>query len=251
MKIPIGLQLYSVRNQCADDLMGVLESVAKMGYEGVEFAGYHGHEPNAIRKKLDEVKLQCPSTHTGFDQLSDDKFDETVDLHHVLGAKTVVVPWLAEELRATPEACKKTAQKLTKLTERLQEKGLRLGFHAHHADMHPLDGGESAWYILAKHTPKDFVMQYDTANGMAGGADPVQPILDLPGRGQLVHLKEWNGEHGTAMIGEGDVPWQRVFDAAEKFAGVEWYIVEHENDHSASPMDDVDRCLQNLRRMGK
>ena len=93
--------------------------------------------------------------------------------------------------------------------------------------------------------------QYDTANGMAGGADPVQPILDWPGRGITTHLKEWSGEHGAKVIGEGMVPWDKVFDACERVAGTQWYIVEHESYEGMSPMQVVEACLKNLRGMGK
>ena len=62
-RIPIGLQLYSVREECAEDLEGVLKAVAEMGYEGVEFAGYHDHSPEDIKKMLDEVGLTMCGTH--------------------------------------------------------------------------------------------------------------------------------------------------------------------------------------------
>jgi sugar phosphate isomerase/epimerase len=251
MKIPIALQLYSVRNECAKDLLGVIRAVAKMGYEGVEFAGYHGHSPAEIKATLDDAGIKTEGTHTGIDQLSDENFNKTVDLHKTLDTTYVIVPWIPEEMRNSPDSCKATAERLTALTEKLAGAGLRLGFHAHEGDMRPLTGGKSAWDLLAGGTPDSFIMQYDTANGMAGGADPVQPILDWPGRSESVHLKEYKGGHGKAVIGDGDVPWQRLFHACETVGGTKWYVVEHEDDFSPSPLDAVDRCLKNLRRMGK
>ena len=94
-------------------------------------------------------------------------------------------------------------------------------------------------------------MQYDTANGMSAGADPVQPILDWPGRGLSVHLKEWSGEHGAKVIGEGTVPFENVFQACESVGGTHWYVVEHEQYEGMSPLESVDLCLKNLRKMGK
>jgi sugar phosphate isomerase/epimerase len=85
---------------------------------------------------------------------------------------------------------------------------------------------------------------------MAGGADPVKPISAWPGRNASVHLKEWAGTHG-AIIGEGDVPWQRVFEACEQGGGTQWYVVEHEEESELSPMEAVKKCLDNLRAMGK
>lgn len=249
MKIPIALQLYSVRNESAEDFFGVIEKVAKMGYDGVEFAGYHGKSAKDIRKVLDDNGLKAEGTHTGIDQLSDENIEATIELHKVLGAEFCIVPWIPEEMRNTPDACKATGEKMAAICAKLKPHGLRTGFHAHEGDMRPLEGGKSAWQLLAEYTPAEFIMQYDTANGMAGGADPVQPILDRPGRNLSVHLKEYKGGHG-AIIGEGDIPWQKVFEACENGGGVQWYVVEHE-DEQYPAMESVATCIQNLRKMGK
>lgn len=251
MSIPIALELYSVRNDCSQDLLGVLEKVAKMGYQGVEFAGFHGHSAEAIKGVLDSTGLKVAGSHTGIGLLEPDKIGETLDFLRMIGCEYVIVPGIPEEMRNTPEACLKTAERFTELSDLLVSRGFRAGYHCHHGDCVPLANGEIAWYMIAEHTPDEFVMQYDTANGMSGGADPVQPILDFSGRGETVHLKEWAGAHGAALIGDGEVPWQRVFEACESVGGTKWYIVEHESESLMSPMEAVDRCLQNLRRMGK
>lgn len=251
MSIPIALQLYSVREDAARDLMATLDAVAKMGYDGVEFAGYHGHEARAIRERLDANGLKACSTHIGLAALEGDALAATVDFHQTIGCDTLIVPGIPEDRRNSPETCAATAALFTSIAERLEPFGMRTGFHAHAADMKPLAGGTSAYYLIAQQTPESFIMQYDTANGMAGGADPVQPILDFPGRGKNVHLKEWSGEHGAKVIGEGFVPWSKVFEACETVAGTEWYIVEHEMYEGMSPMEAVAWCVKNLREMGK
>lgn len=245
MKLPIALQIYSVRHDAEKDLFGVLKKVAEMGYAGVEFAGYYDNDPAEIRKVLDDLGLKAEGTHTMMSELSDEKIDATIELHRTLGADFIIVPWMPEEMRNTVEACKATAEKLTQITERLAVEGMKTGFHAHEGDMKPLEGGVSPWYLLAQGTPDSFIMQYDTANGMSGGADPVQPILDLPGRNLSVHLKEADGK----IIGEGPIPWTRVFEACETVGGTEWYVVEHEEEGDS--LDAVDKCLKALRAMGK
>lgn len=251
MAIPIALQLYSVRDDCARDFFGTIVKVAAMGYAGVEFAGYHGASAADVRKVLDDNGLKVAGTHAGLNTLQDDKIAETIEFHRVLGCENLVVPWLPEETRATPDACQATADKLNSIAERLKPEGMRTGFHCHEGDMHPLAGGKSAWDLLGAATSADFIMQYDTANGMSGGADPVQPIRDLPGRGITVHLKEWSGEHGAKVIGEGQIPWAKVFEACETVAGTQWYIVEHESYEGMTPLEAVEKCLKNLRAMGK
>ncbi len=231
-------------------MLSVIAKVAEMGYAGVEFAGFHGHSPSSLRQALDESGIKCPSTHTPLDAFSEANFSATVDAHLALGATYAIIPWIPEAMRNSPEACADTASKMTELSGRLAEHGLRTGFHAHEGDMRPLADGSTAWNLLAKGTPESFVMQYDTANGMEGGADPVQPILDLPGRSALVHLKEFK-RGGHAIIGEGEVPWPRVFDACETVGRTEWYVVEHENDPRMTSMEAVELCFQALQRMGK
>ncbi len=250
MSVPIALQLYSVREDCAKDLLGIIRQVAAMGYDGVEFAGYHGNSAEAIKTVLDETGLKAEGTHTPWTAFDDENFDATVALHKTLDCQFAIIPWIPEENRKTSEACKATAVRLTEIADKLRPLGLRTGFHAHAGDMEMLDNGKCAWDIFAENTPEDFILQYDTANGVAGGADPVKPISDWPGRNASLHLKEWHGGHG-AVIGEGDVPWQRVFEAAENGGGVEWYVVEHETESEMTPMQSVEACLKNLKSLLK
>lgn len=248
MNRPVALQLYSVRNDARADLSGVLSRVASMGYDGVEFAGFYDHEPKEIRSLLDSNGLKAEGCHIGVDAFSDANLAATVDAHLTIGTTWAILSWLPENMRNTSSACIETGKWLTELSNKVESHGLRLGFHAHHADMLPLENGKSPWYLLAENTPQSFIMQYDTANGMSGGADPVKPILDLPGRGASTHLKEWKGEHG-AVIGEGEIPWKRVLEACETVGGTEWYVVEYEVDSDADPLDSVDRCLRYLKNL--
>jgi sugar phosphate isomerase/epimerase len=251
MKIPIALQLYSVHGDCVNDLLGTIVKVAKMGYDGVEFAGFHGNDAKDVKKVLDDNNLKVPSTHTGVGALDEANFNATIDYHKAIGCTNIIIPGLPETMRNTPDACKKTCEMLTALVAKLKPLGMKTGFHAHFQDMKPLEGGKCAWDLIGEYTPKEFIMQYDTANGVDGGADAVEPILKWPGRGLLVHLKEYKGGHGKAVIGDGDIPWPEIFKACETVAGTQWYIVEHEQHPSMVPIEAVEKCLQNLRKMGK
>src|SRR5882762_10592668 len=95
--IPFGLQLYSVRNECAKDLVGTVTAVAKMGYKAVEFAGYHGRDAQTLRKLLDDLGLKCCGTHIGLDTLLGEKFDKTIEFNKILGNPFLIVASLPEK----------------------------------------------------------------------------------------------------------------------------------------------------------
>ena len=144
-----------------------------------------------------------------------------------------------------------TAQEFTAIASSMRGSGVQTGFHCHDQDMKPLSGGDSAWNILASHTPQDFVMQYDTGNGVVGGADPVQPILQFPGRSGSVHLKEAAGPGAPAITNTGQVPWAQVFQACESVGGTTWYVVEAEIYGDFTSMEVVKKCFDALQLLGK
>jgi sugar phosphate isomerase/epimerase len=93
-------------------------------------------------------------------------------------------------------------------------------------------------------------MQLDLGNCLSGGADPVHFLQKYPERALTVHLKEHSSTNDKALIGEGDVRWEDIFRVCEDAGTTEWYIVEQES-YPYAPLESVDRCLQNLREMGK
>ncbi len=126
-KIPIALQLYSVRDDCAKDLPGVLRAVGKMGYQGVEFAGYHGRKADELCKMLDDNGLRCCGTHTGLDTLTGDALKSTAEFNATLGNQFLIVPGLPAVNTASVQALVDTAKLLTELAEKVRALDLRVG----------------------------------------------------------------------------------------------------------------------------
>ncbi|HUU11362.1 MAG TPA: TIM barrel protein [Phycisphaerae bacterium] len=243
-RIPVALQLYSVRDDAGKDLPGVLEKVAKMGYEGVEFAGYYGHKPEAIRKLLDADGLVCCSTHTGFGALQGDALKGTVELHKTLGAKFITVPGGVGG--DTKQAWLDAAKKFNDVAAKLKADGIRVGYHNHSAEFKVVDG-EMLWDTFCSNTVKDVVMQLDTGNAMGGGGDPVAILKKYPGRAGTIHLKEHGGD---GNFGAGDCPWKEIFELCETIGGTEWYIVEQET-YKYPPLKCVEQCMEFMKKMGK
>ena len=180
-KIPVGLQLYSVRKDAEKDLPGVLKAVAKMGYEGVEFAGYYDHKADDIRKMLDDNGLVCCGTHTQYDTLKPDKFEETIEFNRTLGNKYIIVPWLDPNTNTTQEQWVKLAKEFTELADKLKPNGMRIGYHSHGGDFKKVDG-QTYWDILFSNARKDVIMQIDTGNSSDGGGDPIAACGSIPAR---------------------------------------------------------------------
>jgi len=248
-KIPVGLQLYSVREDCGKDLPGVLTAVGKMGYEGVEFAGYYGRKAEELRRLLDDNGLKCCGTHTGLDTLTGDNLKSTAEFNRVLGNKFLIVPGLPKERTATRQAWFDTAALFNDLAERVAPEEMRVGYHNHFVEFQPLEG-ELPMDTFFGHTRQDVVMQLDLGNAIHGGGDPLSFLIKYPKRAQTIHLKEYASGYDKALIGEGEVDWQQVFSLCEAQGVTEWYIVEQES-YAYPPLECVRRCLETLRAMGK
>ena len=250
-KIPIGLQLYSVREDCAKDLPGVIAAVAKMGYVGVEFAGYHGFSAKELNQMLADNGLNCCGTHIGLDTLLGDALPASIDFHQELGNQYLIVPGLAENRRNSRVAWQETARLMNEIADELSPHGLRTGYHNHNIEFQPLDG-ELPWDTFFGNTKPEVIMQFDVGNALHGNGkgDASSYLKKYPGRAATVHVKEYSATNDQALIGEGDVNWSEIFGLCESIGGTEWYIVEQES-YAYPPLECVDRCLQNLRDMGK
>ncbi len=248
-RIPIAVQLYSVRKDCESDLPGTLQAIADMGYAGVEFAGYYGRGAAEIKQMLDDLGLKVAGTHTGLSTLLEGELLRTVEFNRVLGNRFLIVPGLPEERRSSREAWKATAELFTQIAGEVQADGMRVGYHNHSVEFTAMDG-ELPWDTFFGTTSPAVVMQLDTGNALHGGADPVPLLERYPGRATTVHLKEYCATNDKALIGEGDTRWDDLFHACETIGGTEWYIVEQES-YAYPPIDCIARCLDNLERMGK
>lgn len=250
-RIPIALQLYSVRKDCERDLPAVLDAVAKMGYEGVEFAGYYGHDAATLKKLLDDNGLACAGAHVGLDTLLGDELERSVAFHRKLDNKYLIVPGLPESRRSSRAAWRDTAGVMNGISDRLAPHGMQTGYHNHHIEFAPMEG-ELPWDTFFGNTKLEVIMQFDTGNALHGGGDALPFLQRYPGRAVTVHLKDYdvNAHSFDPVVGEGSMPFPAIFDICESTGGTRWYIVEYEAD-AYPPLEGVRRCLDNLKAMGK
>ena len=248
-RIPIALQLWSVGKDCKRDLPGTLAAVARMGYEGVEFARYYERSAQELRGMLDGLGLKVAGTHIGLDTLLGDQFEATVEFNRTLGNTFLLVSWLSPERTGSRAAWLEIARIFDEIAARLKPLGMHTGYHNHSTEFAPLEG-EMPWDTVFGNTRPEVVMQLDTGNCLSGGGNPVAFLERYPGRALTVHLKEHSKTNDDAILGEGDVRWDEVFRLCESVGGTQWYIVEQKSP-AFPPLECVERCLKALRAMGK
>jgi sugar phosphate isomerase/epimerase len=248
-KIPVALQVYSVREAAAQDLRGTLEQIAEMGYAGVEFAGYYDTPAQALREMLDELGLKVAGTHTGWRTVQPEALAETIEFNRILGNKNLIVPGLPPERRGTREAWLQTAAFFDDLAEQLGPHGMRAGYHNHAVEFQPLDG-ENPWDTFARHTRPGVILQLDLGNAAHGGADPVAYLRKYADRAVTVHLKDYSPTNDKALLGEGQIDFGEVFRICESSGRTEWYIVEQES-YAYPPLECVRRCRDALKQLGR
>ena len=245
-KIPLGVQIYSVRDAAKNDLEGTLKGIAKIGYECVEFAGYYGKDPKDIRKMLDDCGLACCSTHTGLGEIRGDKFEKTVDIHKTLGAKLIIVPSMGDH--TSVDGAKKIAEEFNAIAEKAKKWDMFIGYHAHGHDAQLIDG-IPAWERFFDAVDEDIVHQMDIGNYQSGHqgtpGDPYKMIEKFKGRSKSVHLKE--GGPNSPIIGSGTVDWKRTFELCETVGGTEWYIVEDEK--GPNSLERIEKCFKAIQEM--
>jgi sugar phosphate isomerase/epimerase len=247
---PVGLELYSVRDEMKKDLLGTVRRVGQMGYEGVEFYSpyfqWTAEYAKEVRKVLDEVKLQCWSTHNSATSFDPANIQKAIDLNGILGSKYVVMA-SAGKVEGL-DGWKTVADKLTAGQEKLKAAGMSAGFHNHALEFKPIDG-KRPMEVLAAGTPKGVMLQLDVGTCIEAGSDPVAWIKANPGRINSLHLKEWSKDKGyRVLFGDGAAPWKDIFAAAEKSGGVRFYYIEQEG-YDLPAIVTAEKCLANYNRI--
>jgi sugar phosphate isomerase/epimerase len=248
--IPIGLELYSVREDLKKDLLGTVRGVAKLGYECVEFySPYYEWTldyAKEVRKELDGLGVHCYSTHNSTQSFTPEGINKAIELNQALGARYVVLahPGDVKDI----DGWKRVADMLNKANATLVSRGLHAGYHNHELEWKLVDG-QKPIELLATNTDKSIMLQLDVGTCVATGNDPVAWVEKNPGRIRSMHCKDWSPEKGfRVLFGEGVAPWKKLFAAAESEAGIEYYLIEQEGSEY-SEMETAQRCLAAYRKL--
>jgi sugar phosphate isomerase/epimerase len=243
-KIPVGLELYSVRHELKKDQAATLSAVAKMGYQCVEFYApyfdWNAEQAKDVRKQLDDLGVKCYSTHNSLQSFSSDGLPKAIELNKTLGAHYIVLAHPGKI--QTLDEWKHIADVLNQGNHQMSAQGLHAGYHNHALEWKPVDG-QKPIELIAANTDKSIMLQLDVGTCLETGNDPVAWIDKNPGRIRSLHLKEWSPDKGyRVLFGEGSAPWKKIFAAAESTGGVEYYLIEQEGSDYPE-LETADRCL--------
>lgn len=232
----VGIQLYTLRDACADDLLGTLAAVAELGYDGVELYDLYGHDPQRVRTRLDELNLVAAGRHAGLPAL-EEELPALAEELSVLGTDRVALAWAeADDL----------VGRVATVAERADGLGLRLGVHNHWWELARLDDGST---LLEQLAALPVWLELDLGWTWVAGADPEELLARHAGRCPLVHVKDFRTREGREFcpVGDGGVGYERIVPAAAN-AGVEWLLVE-QDETDGDPFAAVERSIAAVRRM--
>jgi len=248
--IPVGLELYSVRNELQRDPQGTVRAVAKMGYQCIEFYSpyfdWSEQETKQMRKLLDELGIRCFSTHNNSSYMNAENIERARDKNLILGSKYVVMA--SSQPGPGLDGWKIVADALNFAAEKLEPSGLKAGYHNHQPEFRAVDN-QRPMEILAKNTKPSIMLQLDVGTCLEAGGDPVAWIRANPGRIRSLHCKDWSPDPEkkyAVLFGEGSADWKGIFADAESGGGVEYYLVEQEGSRY-SELETAERCLKAFR----
>ena len=233
--IPIGFQIYPVREGAGKDFPGILRQMAGMGFQAVElcsFPGYSqsgfgplaGMKPAEIRQTVKAAGLRCVSSHFTFQELKS-RLDDSIAWAKGVGLKYVICSSFGLPKNAKLDDWRKAAAELNQMGEKARKAGLQIGFHNHNNEFVELEGALIYDEIMKVLDPKLVKMQLQLAI-VGAGHDPIQYLEKYSGRFCSLHLADWSSaEKKMVPVGKGVLDWKKVFAAAKK-SGVKTQFLE-------------------------
>ena len=245
----IGAQLYTIRQFCKtqEDLTESLKKVADMGYTTVHASGICDCDPIWLKSQLDANGLKCVITHFSEERMIGDteafaKEHDILDCDHVgLG----LYRFRPEE----GETVDKYVETYGPVAKQLKACGKYYMHHNHAFEFRKQNGRLVIEQLAERFSADELGFTLDTYWVQRGGADPAQWLEKLSGRVPVIHLKDFAFDNVMAVLGEGNLNFDRIFEKAES-AGTKYMLVEQDNCNGEDPFDCLRRSYAYLKANG-
>jgi len=242
-EIPLGIQLYTVRQLLDDDFKATVKALAEMGYQGVEFAWkYGGMSPDELAAFLNDLGLQVCGMHVSLAEIQDPS-SEAYAYARALGSAYLTTSLAGEVAKDWPA----TIAEAAKAGAAASSAGLTFTYHNHAQEFEKVEGACALDLFYDRTDPKQVQAQLDVFWIKTGGQDPADYIRKYPGRVPQVHLKDMDPvDGGFTEVGEGLIDIPGIYDAARQ-VGAKWMIVEQDT-CKRPPLESARISIENLRK---
>ena len=242
----VGAQLYTVRDYCKtlDDFALTLRKVADIGYRTVQVSGTCAYDAEWLKKELDRNGLRCVITHIPADKLQNETAQVIAD-HHTFECDHIGLGWYGFADQSYEDFIKTYLP----VAKQIREGGKYFMYHNHDQEFIRL-GDKIVMEKLMEDIPADIMgFTLDTFWVQAGGGDPAQWLEKLAGRIPCIHLKDFSYGRKMAVVGEGNINFDRVFEKAEA-GGTKYMLVEQDDCNGEDPFDCLRRSYLYLKANG-
>ncbi|MBE6667352.1 MAG: sugar phosphate isomerase/epimerase [Ruminococcaceae bacterium] len=250
----IGAQLFTVRDFATnlEDFSETLKKIADIGYTTVQVSGTCEFEAEWLRDELAKNGLSCVLTHTKPDKMLDDPLKVCRD-HDIFGCRNIGLGMMQNTKSGMPSAYAEFLKKFTPVINAFKDNGHKFFYHNHHVEFERDENGILYLDRMCEDFSADlFGITFDTYWAQVGGVDPATYLSKLAGRVECIHLKDLaiiSREQRMAVVGEGNINFDRVFEVAER-VGVEYMLVEQDNCYGENPFDCLTRSYKYLKAQG-
>jgi sugar phosphate isomerase/epimerase len=223
---PLSIQLYTLRETAKKDFPAVLRTVAEIGYQGVEFAGLHGHTPAEIKTLVDDLGLKVSSSHIGLPTA--ENIGQLVEIEQTLGNTHLVSGFGPGDFK-TLDDVKRSAERFQTAAELAKQYGMKFSFHNHWWEFGTVGNNDLVYDVLLASAPDAF-SELDVYWAAFGGSNPAEVVAAHKSRLPLLHIKDGTLEKDVphTAVGSGKLDIPAIVAAADPDV-LEWLIVELDN----------------------
>jgi sugar phosphate isomerase/epimerase len=254
LNMPLGVQLYSVRDLLPKDFDGTLHKLSSVGYKVVEAAGYFNKTAAQWKHSMDAAGLRCISSHHSLADLNA-KFDELIEYAHGIGLEYIICSWAGihrdpkKKGELDLDDWRWTADQFNEMGRKIKAAGLTFGYHNHWVEFGTENGAVFFDELLKRTDPKYVVFEMDCGWVVAGGHNPVEYLSRSPERFPLAHVKDLvkqpDGKFKNVIMGKGTIDYKPIFNAA---TALKQYFIEQE-EYTYNPIEDLKQDAEFMRKL--